>query len=262
VRAMWSRSISFGLVNIPVRLYKATEETGLDFDYLHKRDFARIRYARICSAEGKEVEQEDIVRGYEYEKGEYVVIAEEDFKAAAAARSRSIEIVDFSYEREIESMYFEKSYYLEPDKGANKAYVLLREALKESEKVGIARFVLRDRERLAAIKPRGNVILLNQLRFHQEIRKPDELKIAEAKTERKEVDLAMALIEKLTVPFEPQKYRDTYTDQLKQVIEQKVKGVPPVRPVEEPEPARVKDLMELLKASLDRERQREHAKAS
>ncbi|MBI4318522.1 MAG: Ku protein [Chloroflexi bacterium] len=262
MRAMWSGSISFGLVNIPVRLYKATEETGLDFDYLHKEDLARIRYARMCSAEGREVQPQEIVRGYEYEKGEYVVMAEEDFKLAAPAKTRSIEIMHFALENEIDSMYFERAYYLEPDKGASKAYVLLREALKETQKVGIARFVLSNREHLAAVKPRDHVIVLNQLRFHQEIRKGQELKIPEARTERKEIDLAVALIEQLTVPFEPDKHRDTYTDELKRVIDEKIRGITPVGVAREPEPARVKDLMELLKASLDRERQRERAKAS
>ncbi|MBI2864330.1 MAG: Ku protein [Chloroflexi bacterium] len=262
MRAMWSGSISFGLVNIPVRLYKATEESRMSFDLLHERDMARIRYAKLCSVEGRELEQAEIVRGFEFDKGEYVIVTDEDLRLVSPTKAKIIEILQFAYENEIDSIYFEKAYYLEPDKGASKAYVLLREALKESKKVGVARFVLSNKEHLAAIKPQGNLIVLNQLRFHQEIRKPEQLKIESAQTPRKEVDLAVALIEQLTAAFEPEKHRDSYADELKRVIDAKVKGQPPIRVAKKPEEAVVKDLMGLLKASLDRERQRERAQAS
>src|SRR5262249_10175282 len=140
MRALWSGSLSFGLINIPVRIYSATEARALDFDMLHKKDLSPIRFARICKAEEKEVPWQEIVKGYEYQEGEYVVLDEEDFKRASVKKTKTIEIIDFVEEIEIDPVYYEKPYYLEPGKGADKAYVLLRESLKKSKKVAIARF--------------------------------------------------------------------------------------------------------------------------
>src|SRR5215211_1486354 len=142
MRALWTGSLSFGLINIPMKLYSATQEHGLNFDMLHKKDLSPIRYARICKADGKEIPYKDIVKGYEYQKGDYVVLVEEDFKRANIKKTKSIEMIEFTKESEINPLYYEKPYYLEPDKGADKAYVLLREALLKSKKVGIAKFVL------------------------------------------------------------------------------------------------------------------------
>jgi DNA end-binding protein Ku len=211
MRAIWTGALSFGLVNIPVRLYSATSGTGLEFDMLHKKDLSPIRYARVCRADGKEVPYEEIVKGYEYKKGDYVVLTDEDFKKAAPRRTKTVDIFDFVKEDEIDSVYFEKPYYLEPDKGAGKAYSLLREALKKSKKVGLAKFVLRNKEHLAVIKPFGKVVVLNQLRFNDEIRPPEGLDLPGEKVAKgKEIEIALALIDHLTSHFKPEDYKDDY----------------------------------------------------
>jgi DNA end-binding protein Ku len=255
MRAIWSGSLSFGLVNIPVKLYSATGENKLELDMLHKKDLSPIRYARICRADGKEIAYEDIVKGYEYRPGDYVVLTDEDFKKANVEKTKAIEIQEFSKESEIDTIYFEKPYYLEPEKGAEKAYALLRESLKKSKKVGIAKFVLRNRERLAAIKPSGNVLVLEQMRFNQEIRDPKELNLPDSKKAgNKEIDIALALIEQLTEAFDPTVFKDTYTDELKKVIEAKAKGKPIKAKGKEPTPTEVSDLMAVLKKSLEKEK--------
>ena len=253
MRAMWSGSISFGLVNIPVRLYSATGgEAKLDFDWIHQKDMSPIRYARICETEGEEVPFEEIVRGYECQDGQYVILTDEDFKKADVELTRSIDIMHFVQETEIDDIYFERPYYLEPDKGAAKAYALLREALKQSGRVGIAKFVIRNREHIGAIKPSGDVLVLNQLRYQSEIRRPEGLKLPEADVaEAKEVELALALIDKLAEPFKPEQYHDTYTEELRQIIEEKAKGLVPVARGEEPKPTEVIDIMAVLKKSLE-----------
>jgi DNA end-binding protein Ku len=157
MRAIWSGALSFGLVNIPVKLYSATAGMGLDLTMLHKKDISPIRYARICRADGKEIPYEDIVKGYEYQKGDYVILTDEDFKKASVEKTKAIEIESFVKESEIDPIYFEKPYYLEPEKGAQKAYALLRESLKKSKKIGLAKFVLRNREHLAAIRPKAKL---------------------------------------------------------------------------------------------------------
>lgn len=179
MRAIWSGSLSFGLVNIPVKLYSAIEPKALSFNFLHKDDLSPVRFARVCRRDGKELPFEDIVRGYEYEPGDYVVVADEDFKKANLRETSSIEIKNFAYESEIDPMMFEKPYFLEPEK-AKKPYALLRDALRKSKKVGIAKFVLRNKEHLAIIRPEDNLIVLEQLRFKEELRKPAGLKIPDS----------------------------------------------------------------------------------
>ncbi|MDO8588000.1 MAG: Ku protein [Armatimonadota bacterium] len=252
MRAMWSGSLTFGLVNIPVKLYSATEEQTPRFDFLHEKDLSPIRYAKFCRGEGEEVKDEEIVKGFEYKKGEYVVMSDEDFQRVSPERTRAIEIVSFAAEDEIDSRYFEKPYYLEPDRGADKAYALLREALRRSGKVGIAKYVLRNRERLAAIKPEGEALTLNQLRFDAEVRKPEGLKLppAEQAAER-EVELALMLVKQLSEPFRPEQYRDEYSEQLMEIIEQKAEGRVLAPVAEAPEPEKVIDIMAALKASLE-----------
>ncbi len=253
MRAMWSGSISFGLVNIPVRLYSAVGgEAKLEFDLLHEKDMSPIRYAKVCKVEGEEVPNEEIVKGYEYEDGQYVVMTDDDFQRADVTLTHSIEIEDFVEETEIDDIYFDKPYYLEPDKGAAKPYALLREALRKSGKVGIARFVLRNREHIAAVKPSGDLLVLNQLRYQSEIREPEGLKLPESgEAKEKEIELALALIDKLTDHFKPEKYTDRYTTELKRVIEEKSQGRVPVARGEEPKPTEVVDLMSVLKKSLE-----------
>lgn len=256
MRAIWSGALSFGLVNIPVRLYSATEEHGLDFDMLHKKDLSPIRYARVCKADGKEIPYEDIVKGYEMQEGDYVVLSDEDFKKANVKKTKTIDIIDFVKEDQVDSIYFEKPYYLEPDKGAAKAYALLREAIKQSKKVGLAKFVLRNREHLAIIKPHGSAIVLEQLRFNEEIRKPEGLTLPDTKEKpgRREIEMALSLIDQLTEPFKPEKYKDTYVQDLKQVIKEKSKGkrVKAKNAEKIPETTQVNDIMAMLKKSLER----------
>lgn len=209
MRSIWSGSISFGLVNIPVKLYSASEDKAISFDFLHKSDFSKIRYARICLEENKEIPYEDIIRGYELSEGMYVPLDEKDFERADQKRTKTIEIINFANENEVDPIYYEKPYYLEPDKGAEKPYVLLKEALQASGRVGIAKFVLRNREHLAILRPYKDTLALNQLRFSDEIRNIDEIKKPEAKNiSQEEVSLALALVDQLTKPFDPKKYRD------------------------------------------------------
>ena len=258
MRPMWSGAVSFGLVNIPVRLYSATEEHKLDFNFLHKTDLSPIRYVKVCKEEGTEVSQADIVRGYEFERGRYVVIDDEDFKRVSPRRTKTIDIIDFVNVDEIDTVYFEKPYYLEADKGADKAYTLLRAALEQSRKVGIAKFVLRNREQLAVVKPYGDILVLDQLRFGGEVRQTEGLKIPEVTVEKRELDMALTLIDQLTETFNPEQYRDTYSDELLRVINEKIEGKTPEAPEEEEAPAQVPDLMELLKASLEQKKSKEN----
>ncbi len=261
MRAIWTGALSFGLVNIPVRLYSATEDHGLDLDMLHKKDLSPIRYARICRVDGKEIPYDQIVKGYEYEKGDYVVLTDEDFQKANVKKTKTIDIIDFAKENDIDTIYFEKPYYLEPEKGAFKAYALLREAIKRSKKVGVAKFVLRNREHLAVIKPKGNVLVLNQLRFDEEIREP-ELKVPgkDEKASSREIDMALALINQLSEHFKPADYKDTYVQDVKQIINQKIKGKKPKAKNKEKDvaPTEVHDIMAMLKQSLDKQKQKAH----
>ena len=252
MRAMWKGLLSFGLVNIPVSLYTASQEKELSFMLLHKKDQSEIRYARICKTEGKEVPWNEIVKGYEYEKGNFVILDDEDFKKANLKKTKTIEIVSFIKESEIDSIYYVKPYFLEPDKGANKAYILLREALKKSKKVGLAHYVLRNREHFAVIKVHKNALIVNELRYQNELVHLEDLKIPEtAKGSPKELEVAIQLIDHLTGPFEPRIYKDTYAEELKEIINQKAKGKP-IHPKAEPESSpKVHDIMTLLKASLE-----------
>lgn len=254
MRSIWKGALSFGLVNIPVQMYTASHEKEISFVLLHKKDLSQIRYARICKTEDKEVPWSEIVKGYEYEKGDFVVLKDEDFEKANLKKTKTIEIMNFINEDEVDSIYYTKPYFLEPDKNAEKAYALLREALKKSKKVGLARYVLRNREHLAVVKIHKNMLIINELRYENELVLPD-LKIpAEAKTNAKEVDIAIKLIDHLTIPFKPQQYKDTYTEEIKHIIKQKSKGRP-IHPKEEkPKSTKVHDIMSLLQASLEKKK--------
>lgn len=251
MRPIWSGALSFGLVNIPVKIYSASQSEEISFDMLHKKDMANIRYARVCKKEEKEVPYEEIIKGFEIKKGQYVALMPEDFKKANVKKTQSIEIVEFSNEEEIDTIYFEKPYYLEPQSSAEKPYALLREALKSSKKVGIGRFVMRNREKIAVIKPLGHLLILNQLRYQSDIRSPIGLNTADIKvTDSKELEIAISLIKKLTEQFKPQMFKDTYQEELKKLIAQKAKGIKIMPKGEAPKPTEVGDLMAKLKASL------------
>jgi len=251
MRAIWSGLISFGLVNIPVKLYSASEGGGLSFHLLHDKDLSPIRYARICRSDGQEIPYENIVKGFEYQEGDYVVLFDEDFKKANVKKTKTIDILDFADQKEIDDIFFVRPYYLEPDKNSEKAYALLREALKRSKRVAVAKFVLRNREHLAALKPLNNVIVLNEMRFKEEIREVADLKLPEKDlVKSNEIEIALKLIDELTGPFKPEKYRDSYTEELKRIIDEKSKGRIPKARGRAPTPTKVPDIMSVLRESL------------
>ncbi len=257
MRAMWTGALSFGLVNIPVRMYSAAGDGDLKFRYLRKGDLSPIRYLKVARADGKEVPFDQIVRGYEYQKGDFIVLTDEEFKKANVKRTKTINIAEFTDEGEIDLIYAERPYYLEPDKGAAKPYALLREALRRSKKVGVAEFVLRNKEHLGVIKPTGNVIVLEQLRYSDEIRKPVGLDVPDAKqADKRELDMALTLIDQLTEHFDPRDFKDDYRRELRGVIAKKAKGKKVETKGKEPEPTAVTDLMSTLRKSLERGRKK------
>ncbi len=252
LRALWKGSISFGLVNIPVRMYTASHEREFKFVMLHEKDHSQIRYARICKTEEREVPWEEIIKGYEYQSGEFVILNDEDFSKANLTRSKSIEIVDFVKESDIDTIYYSKPYYLEPEKNAGSPYSLLREALRKSKQVGVARYIIHNHEHIGVIKPYGEMIVLNELRYDNEVVPSTDFNIPEKKrVSAKELEVAIQLIDHLTTSFDPTKYKDTYAEEIHKIIKQKAKGRK-VRPKgQEPIPSKVQDIMSLLKASLD-----------
>lgn len=254
---MWTGSISFGLINIPVRLYSATEEHPITFDLLHKKDLSPIRYARICKEEEKEVPYKDIVKGYEYQKGEYVVIDEEDFKRADEQKVKSIEILQFANLDEIDFIYFERPYYLEPGKGAEKAYALLRETLIASRKAAVVKFVFKNKEHLGILKEYKDIIILDQMRFFAEIRDMAELKLpSKDLVSKKEMDMSLKLVNQLTEKFKADRFHDEYQDELKELIEEKIKnqGKLPKKKAPAQKSAKIHDITALLEASLKESR--------
>lgn len=252
MRSIWTGSISFALINIPVRLYSATDERALSFDMLHKTDLSPIRFARICQADGKEIPYEDIVKGYEYEKGSYVVVDEKDFKNANPEKTSSIEILQFADAAAIDPIYYEKPYYLEPNKGGSKAYALLYRTLEESHKVAVVKYVFRNKEHIGVLLPYKKAIILNQMRFASEIRKMDSLDLPkEEKISTKEIDIALKLVDQLSEKFHAEKYRDEFTQDLLHVIEQKVKGHAPRKKGPAPKKSsKIVDITSLLEQSL------------
>jgi DNA end-binding protein Ku len=250
MRSIWTGSISFGLINIPVKIFPAVQESSLDLDMLDSKDHSNIKFKRVNENTGKEVAYENIVKGYKMDGG-YVVLEDEDFEAADAVKTKMIEIINFVDEQEIDSLYYEQPYYLEPEEPAMKAYALLRDALQLSGKVGVTTFVLKNKEGLAILKPYKNVIVLNRIRFAQEIREPSELKLPPvSKNKTKEMDMANKLVAQLTEKFNIEKYKDTYTAKLLKIIKEKSKGkkitVPKMKVVYK----QSDNLMEMLKASL------------
>jgi len=251
MRPIWTGSISFGLINIPVKLFSATQESSLDLDMLDNHDHSNIKFKRVNENTGKEVAYQNIVKGYKY-NSEYVVLEKEDFESADAKKTKTIEILNFTNEKEIDSIYYERPYYLEPEKSAAKAYAILRDALAASRKVGITSFVMRNKEALAILKPYGRVIVLNRIRFEEEIRNPDDLELPPvSKIETREQDMANKLINQLTEKFDISQYKDTYTAKLLKIIQAKSKGKKFAPPKLKVVHTGNKDLMSMLKASLD-----------
>src|SRR5215813_9081215 len=252
MRAIWKGNISFALVSIPISLFSATRKSELSFHYLHKKDMSPVSYKRFCDTENVEVPWEEITRGYEYEKERYVEITDEDLDKADVELTKTIAIQEFVQESEIDPVYFDKPYYLEPQKGGERAYALMRDALAQSKKVGIGKVVLKSREHLAAVKSVGNMLTLQTMRFSHEIVDAGSLNLpAKAEISKKEMDLANMLINSMSDKFDPVKYRDDYYDKVLEIVQMKVAGVSPQAPaVKGPGPAKVVDLMEILKQSL------------
>ncbi|MEO7446328.1 MAG: Ku protein [Ferruginibacter sp.] len=249
-RPLWTGSIGFGLVNIPVKLYSATTSSNLDFDMLDKKDLHNIKFKRVNENTGKEVAWENIVKGYMIED-KYVVLEDADFEKANAEKTKVIEISDFVEESEIDSMYYETPYYLAPEKSGVRPYALLHAALTKSKKAGIASFVMRNRENLAILRVSGDAIILNRIRFQEEIRTTEEIPLP-AKTTVKpaELKMAIALVDQLSAKFDISKYKDTYSDALLKIIKAKAKGKKVAPPKLKVVHNKTKDLMEQLKASL------------
>jgi DNA end-binding protein Ku len=251
MRSIWTGTISFGLVTIPVKLYSGSQSNSLDLDMLRKSDLCPVKYKRVCADDQEEIPYEEIVKGFEYSDGNYIVLSDEDFQNANVEQTKRIDITDFVKETEIDSRFFEKPYFLEPQKAGEKPYALLREALKKSKKVGIANYVLRNRGRIGVVKPVGNAIVLNQMRYADEIRNHEELNLPDIKAvKEKEIELALTLIDQWTTKFDPEKYKDTYIEDLKKIIDQKAKGRQPKAKGKAPQPTKVVDMMGLLKKSL------------
>jgi DNA end-binding protein Ku len=250
---MWKGSIAFGLVNIPIELYSAVRDHRPKFRLLHAKDQAPVRYERVCQTEGKPVGWEDLVKGFEYEKGHFVVLSKDDFKTAALEKTKTIDILDFVGPDEIDERYFETPYYLQPGKGAERAYVLLREALRESGKIGVAKIILRDSQHLASVEAIGNAIVLTMMRFADELADLADFRFPKAEAIRPaELKMALQLIDNLAAKWEPEKYTDEYTNNLMKIIQAKMKGrKPKLEERETPQGGDVVDLMARLRASLE-----------
>lgn len=256
-RPIWSGSLSFGLVNVPVHVHSAVRDKSIRFNLLHEQDLSPIQTRRVCSQEDEEVPFDEIVKGYELEDGSWVLITDEELEAAAPRKSRTIDIERFVKETEVDPVYYERTYLLAPrEESATRAYRLLSETMSGAGKVALGRVVIRARERLVVIRSRGDSLALSTMRFHDEVRSADEI-VAEmqaSKPTRKEVERAVAVIEELSVPFEPEQYRDEHRAHLQRIIESKLKGeriAEPPPPPEEP-PTVAPDLMGALEESLAR----------
>lgn len=252
MKSIWKGAITFGLIHIPVSMYSASRGRELKFKMLHNKDKGEIRYARICKVDGKEIPWEDIVKGYEYSEGDYVILTEEDFVSANPKKTKNVEIIDFTDENQIDTMYYSTPYYLEPQKGAEKAYILLREALKKSKKVAVGQFVFKQHEHIGVIRAHKEILVLNQLRYESEIIQPKGLNIPKkVSTTKAEIEIALKFIDQLTKTFKPGEYSDSYTDELKELIRKKAKGKKvSIKKGEAPKSPKMHDIMALLKASL------------
>lgn len=258
MKALWKGGISFGLVNIPVKLYSGSQTHRIDLDMIRKKDQCRIEYVRICKKDGKEVPWDDIAKGYKKENGDYVVLDKSDIARAMPEKTQSIDIFEFVKEDEIPSKYLEKPYLVEPDKIAAKTYALLRDALKKSGKVGLCKFIIRQSEHLGILKEEDGAIILIQIRFDQDLRDPNELKLPSKNISvtKKELDMALHIIDQLTEKFEPEKYKDTYKDELLKIIKKKAAAKGKKAPVEKETAVKkvrhpADDLLDQLRASLE-----------
>jgi DNA end-binding protein Ku len=259
-RAIWSGAVSFGLVNVPIKMYSAIDEKDLHFNLLHVKDDSRIGYEKVCKKEEKPVPDDEIVKAYEVEDGEYVYMTDDDFAAAEGENFRTIDISDFVPYDDIDPIYFERTYYLSPDAGGEKVYALFVRAMEQSGLSGIGTYVMRGKQNLGALRVRDGVLTLEKMYFADEIRPVDELDVPKPTVGKRELEMANDLIEQFSGSFEPEKYEDTYRQALLDVIEAKRKGkevhVEPARPDEEPA-----DIMAALRASLEAAKGRQGGRA-
>jgi DNA end-binding protein Ku len=253
-RPLWKGAISFGLVTVPIGLVSAIEASErLAFNLLHKKDGSRIVQKRFCQEEDVEVPWSDVVKGYQHAKGQYVTLTEEDFEKVRVSATQTFEIRKFVAANEVEDLYFDHPYYVQPDgRGASKPYALLRDAMAESGKIGVGTIVLRQRESLGALEPFGEALVLTTMRFAHEIRSPKDLDLPGVRQgwTEKEMKLARQLMETLSDTWDPKEFKDTYTDALRELIEAKIEGKEIAAP-EKPKRARVVDLMDALQKSLE-----------
>jgi len=257
-RGLWKGAISFGLVNVPVELHSAKKRAAeLDMTMLDKRDLAPVGYKRVNKSTGKEVAWGDVVKGYEYKDDKYVVLSDEDFRRANPEAAKTVDILAFVELAEIEPQYFDTPYYLKPEKRGEKAYALLRDTLEKAGKAGIASVVIRTKQYLAALVAQGELLVLNTLRYADELKDPAELEIPKAKVTAKELDMALRLVEDMADEWHPDRYKDTYKDDLLKRIKQKVKAgeteelTAPEKEPRKEKSADVIDLMSLLKKSVE-----------
>src|SRR6188474_3283796 len=264
MRPVWKGSISFGLVSIPIALYPATRKEELRFRLLRASDHSPVNYKRVAEKDGKEVPWDQIVKGYEYEKGKYVVLRDEDFQRVDLEATQTVDIQDFVDLEEIDPMYFYKPYYLEPQKGGDKAYALLRDALKDSKKVGVAKVVIKTREYLAGVKPEDGALVLELMHFADELADTSKLHIPKkVEVGKREMTMAKSLIDSMSSKWNPEKYKDDYREALMEVIEEKVEaGGKEIeeKPRKAPKPTKVIDLVSVLQKSLEQSGSKEKSK--
>src|SRR6266511_371717 len=265
MRAIWKGSISFGLVYIPIALYPATRREELKFRLLRKSDLSPVNYKRVAEKDGKEVSWDEIVKGYEYEKGKYVVLKDEDFERVDLEATQMVDIQDFVDQEEIDPMFFYKPYYLEPQKGGDKAYALLRDALEESKKVGIAKVEIKTRQYLAGVKPEDGALVLELMHFADELADPEKLHVPKKiELGKREMNMAKSLIDSMSSKWNPEKYKDDYREALMEVIEEKVEaGGKEIeeKPKKAPKDRKVIDLVSVLQKSLEQTRKKAPAKS-
>lgn len=251
MRSIWNGSISFGLVSIPVKLFSGSEERALDLDMLDSHDGERIRYKRVNEKTGKEVEWKDIVKGYKKDD-KYIILEKEDFENANVKKSKTIDIEQFVMANEVSDVLFKKPYFIQPQKEGGKSYTLLRDALKKTKKLGVATFVMRQKEHLSLVGVYNNALVLHIIRFQNEIRDTAELELPKTKVAKKELDMAISLIEQYTEEFDFSKFKDVYNKQLLKIIAAKSSGKVSKAEKFESKPTQAKDLMAQLKASLEK----------
>ncbi|MEP6466178.1 MAG: Ku protein [Parafilimonas sp.] len=249
MRSLWTGSISFGLVNIPIKLYSAVESSSLDLDMLDKKDNSNIQFKRVNEKTGKEVAWSNIVKGYKIDN-QYVILSDEDFKKASPEKTKTIDITEFVEVAEVAPIYYDGSYYIEPEKNGAKAYTLLRDALIKSKKAALGTFVLRSKENICLINASEKILVLHKIRYADEVRSIEDVKVPASKISAAEIQMAIKLIDQLTGEFDISKYKDTYTDTLLKFIKAKAKGKKFTAPKMRVVHSDTKDLMEELKASL------------